>query len=146
MPRTVSPCEVQPEIFEDRPAKLGRKIEICHVETKDPHFEVASKPKLLHKDNALVVGIVLNQQFEYEEKLAERQEGALKGIRGYEMMNGVITDMELLCVRHTIITFELQTASQALDGGSIVYQVWVTLKPRAVTTPMEARIVQGILK
>ncbi|XP_061994847.1 ASI1-immunoprecipitated protein 1-like isoform X2 [Rosa rugosa] len=93
IPRPVRAREAKPEMFEDRPAKPGRKIEFRWVETKDPDFEVANKLKQLAKDHALEVDIALNQQLEDEEKLAERQQGALKANHEkYEMINGVITD------------------------------------------------------
>ncbi|XP_004288452.1 PREDICTED: uncharacterized protein LOC101303159 [Fragaria vesca subsp. vesca] len=99
MPRPVRAHEAKPEMFEDRPAKPGREIQFLWVDKKDPDFEVANRLKQLAKDHALEVDIVLNQQVKVEEKLAERQQLALKvNHEKFEMINGVITDGTAKCL------------------------------------------------
>lgn len=93
MPRPVRAREAKPEMFEDRPPKPGRNIEFRWVEPEDTDFEVANNLKLLAKDHAIEVDIALDLQLKDEEKLAQRQQGALKANHEkYEMINGVIAD------------------------------------------------------
>lgn len=51
MPRPVRGRPAVPEMFDDRPPKPGRKIQVYWVDPKDPQFEVAQKLKNLVKQH-----------------------------------------------------------------------------------------------
>lgn len=52
MPRPVRARHAEPEMFDDRPSKPGKKIELVWLKPNNPDFEVAQKLKNLTKKHA----------------------------------------------------------------------------------------------
>lgn len=52
MPRPVRARDAEPEMFDERPRKPGRKIQFCWLSPKDPDYEVAKKIKNLTRKHA----------------------------------------------------------------------------------------------
>ncbi|KAK6929287.1 RNA recognition motif domain [Dillenia turbinata] len=93
MPRPVRARAAEPEMFEDRPKKPGRKIHIRWLDPKDPDFKVAKELKEKNRIFAAEASFLLKQQLEEEEKLAKQQEETLKSnYKKYEVIDGVMAD------------------------------------------------------
>ncbi|KAF8019447.1 hypothetical protein BT93_G0204 [Corymbia citriodora subsp. variegata] len=93
MPRPLSACAAKVEMFEDRPAKPGRKIEVRWLDPDDPDFEVAQKWKDIDKRHAAEAQLVLEVRKAEEEKLAKQQADNLKAnFAKYEMINASMAD------------------------------------------------------
>ncbi|XP_030470294.1 uncharacterized protein LOC115688582 isoform X1 [Syzygium oleosum] len=93
MPRPVKACAAKLEMFEDRPAKPGRKIEVRWLDRNDPDFEVAQEWKHLDKRHAAEARYLLKLQMAKEEKLAKQQEDNLKAnFAKYEMIEAIMAD------------------------------------------------------
>ncbi|XP_010044601.2 uncharacterized protein LOC104433494 isoform X2 [Eucalyptus grandis] len=93
MPRPVRACAAKVEMFEDRPAKPGRKIEVRWLDADDPNFEVAQKWKKIDKRHAAEARFLLKQQKAEEEKLAKQQADNLKAnFAKYEMIDAIMAD------------------------------------------------------
>ncbi|KAL2935711.1 putative RNA-binding protein RbpD [Bienertia sinuspersici] len=93
MPRPVRGRPAKPEMFEDRPPKPGRKIQLYWLGPRDPEFEVAQQLKKLAKKHVAERSFLLKKQQEEEEKLSKQQAETLKGhYQKYEMMESTLTD------------------------------------------------------
>ncbi|KAL8159613.1 hypothetical protein V2J09_001150 [Rumex salicifolius] len=93
MPRPVRVQPAKEEMFDDRPAKPGRKIRICWVSPDDPDFKVAQKLKVLAKKHQAEATLLLKHQLEEEENLSKTQDETLKSTyQKYEMMNSVLKE------------------------------------------------------
>lgn len=78
MPRPVRARAAVAEMFPDRPAPPGRRIQCYWIESNDPDWGVALKLKQLAKKHAAEASFLLDYQREEEEKLGEHQEKALR--------------------------------------------------------------------
>ncbi|KMT10098.1 hypothetical protein BVRB_5g118610 [Beta vulgaris subsp. vulgaris] len=93
MPRPVRARHAEPEMFDDRPSKPGKKIELVWLKPNDPDFEVAQKLKNLTKKHAAEQSFLQKKQLEEEEKLSKQQAEALKGhYQKFEMMDSTLGD------------------------------------------------------
>ncbi|XP_019186651.1 PREDICTED: uncharacterized protein LOC109181356 [Ipomoea nil] len=90
MPRPVRARAAEIEMFDDRPRKPGRKMEWRWVEPNDPDFEVAKKMTALVRKHAAEADFLMKHQLEEEEKLAKKQELALKANhKKYKLLESV---------------------------------------------------------
>lgn len=78
MPRPVRARAAVAEMFPDRPAPTGRRIQCYWIESNDPDWGVALKLKQLVKKHAAEASFLLDYQRGEEEKLAEHQEKSLR--------------------------------------------------------------------
>eukprot|EP00262_Sarcandra_glabra_P007281 TRINITY_DN19994_c0_g1_i1.p1 TRINITY_DN19994_c0_g1~~TRINITY_DN19994_c0_g1_i1.p1 ORF type:complete len:200 (+),score=39.30 TRINITY_DN19994_c0_g1_i1:340-939(+) len=93
MPRPVRARAAEPEMFGERPARPGKKIQCRWVDPKDPDFEIAKKLKHLTQKHAAEASLVLENQLEEEEKLAKQQAETLKtNYKKIELIDGIMTD------------------------------------------------------
>lgn len=93
MPRPVRVLAAEPEMFDDRPKKPGRKITICWLKADDPRFEEAKKIKNLIRKQAAESNYLLKRQLEEEEKLSNQQSETLKAnCRKFDLIEGVFSD------------------------------------------------------
>ncbi|XP_050371987.1 uncharacterized protein LOC126789945 [Argentina anserina] len=93
MPRPVRARKAKMEMFDDRPVKPGRTIEVRWVEPDEPDFEVAKKLKELAKFHAADTEFLLKEQLEDEEKLEKQQQESLKVThKKYKTVDGVLAD------------------------------------------------------
>ncbi|KAM7471083.1 hypothetical protein LguiA_009266 [Lonicera macranthoides] len=93
MPRPVRARAAEVEMFDERPRKPGRRIQICWLSPKDPDFEVAKKIKNLTRKHATESSFLLKQQVAEEEKLGNQQAETLKAnYKKYELIDGVLGD------------------------------------------------------
>ncbi|ESR56280.1 hypothetical protein CICLE_v10022331mg [Citrus x clementina] len=93
MPRPVRARAAEVEMFDDRPAKPGQRIQFRWLDPNDPDFEVAQRLKRLARKHAAEASFVLKEQLEQEEQLANQQEETLKqNYRKYETLEGIMSD------------------------------------------------------
>ncbi|KAL9247925.1 hypothetical protein vseg_021302 [Gypsophila vaccaria] len=93
MPRPVRALPAEPEMFDDRPQKPGRKIQVRWLDPKDPDFEVAQKLKSLAKKHMAEQSVLLKKRLEEEEKLSKKQDKTLKDhYEKFEMMDALYTN------------------------------------------------------
>lgn len=93
MPRPVRGRPSKPEMFDDRPPKPGRKIQVYWVDPKDPQFEVAQKLKNMVKKHVAERSFLQKKQLEEEEKLSKQQAEVLKAqYQKYEMIDSTLFD------------------------------------------------------
>lgn len=93
MPRPVKGRAAEPEMFDERPVKPGRRIQLYWLDPKDPGFEVAQQLKKLTKTHFEEKSFLLKKQQEEEEKLSKQQAEALKvHYQKYEMMDSTLAD------------------------------------------------------
>nr|GMD43016.1 Splicing factor-like protein [Ipomoea batatas] len=90
MPRPVRARAAEIEMFDDRPRKPGRKIELRWVAPNDPDFEVAKKMTALVHKHAAEADFLMKHQLEEEEKLAKKQDLALQAHhKKYKLLESV---------------------------------------------------------
>ncbi|KAG9444758.1 hypothetical protein H6P81_016098 [Aristolochia fimbriata] len=93
MPRPVRARPAEPEMFSDRPARPGSKIQFRWLEPTDPEFEVAQKLKELTKQHAEEASALLRYQLEEEEKLEKKQDELVKtNHKKFMLLNSVMND------------------------------------------------------
>ncbi|XP_057516193.1 uncharacterized protein LOC130797576 isoform X4 [Amaranthus tricolor] len=93
MPRPVRGRPAEPEMFEDRPPKPGRKIQLFWMDPKDPDFEVAEKLKHLARKHIAEESFLQKKQRELEEDLSKQQAETLKGhYKKFELMDSVLNE------------------------------------------------------
>ncbi|KAL9436746.1 hypothetical protein AB3S75_022734 [Citrus x aurantiifolia] len=93
MPRPVRARAAEVEMFDDRPAKPGERIQFRWLDPNDPDFEVAQRLKRLARKHAAEASFVLKEQLEQEEQLANQQEETLKqNYKKYETLEGIMSD------------------------------------------------------
>jgi hypothetical protein len=105
MPRPVRARPAVAEMFPDRPAPPGRRIQCYWIESNDPDWGVAMKMKQLAKKHAAEASYLQKHQREEEEKLAEQQEKALRSnYSKYELIDKLYDDKttERLARRYNI--------------------------------------------
>ncbi|KAM3339534.1 hypothetical protein P3S68_029403 [Capsicum galapagoense] len=91
MPRPVRARAAEPEMFDDRPIKPGRKIVCRWLDSNDPDFEVAKKIKLMVRKHAEETKFCLKHQLEEEENLAKQQTEILNAAhKKYELIDSVV--------------------------------------------------------
>ncbi|XP_019158727.1 PREDICTED: uncharacterized protein LOC109155581 [Ipomoea nil] len=97
MPRPVRALPAEPEMFDDRPRKPGRKIECRWVDPGDPDFEVAQELVHLTRKHAAEVAFLLEREAEEEKKLANQQAEALKSnYKKFELIDNAVADKTAL--------------------------------------------------
>lgn len=109
MPRPVRARPAEAEMFDDRPVKPGRRVQLRWLDTNDPDFEVARKIKHLTQKHAAEAAFLLEQQLLEEEKLAKQQQDTLKGsYKKYEMIESIMADgtAQRLARRYNLRLFE----------------------------------------
>ncbi|KAH9619502.1 hypothetical protein KSS87_015648 [Heliosperma pusillum] len=90
MPRPVRGLPAEPQMFEDRPPKPGRIIQVRWLDPKDPDFEVAQELKKLAKKHVAEQSFLHKKRLEEEEKLSKQQDEALKShYQKYDMIDSV---------------------------------------------------------
>ncbi|KAJ4844022.1 hypothetical protein Tsubulata_032729 [Turnera subulata] len=93
MPRPVTAWPARPEMFDDRPAKPGRKNVIQWLEPGHKDFEAAKKMKELVQKHAAEDAFMHRVLLAEEEKLSERQAEVLKNsYKKFDMIDSVIDD------------------------------------------------------
>lgn len=101
MPRPVRAQLAKEEMFEDRPVKPGRRIQICWVGPDDPDFEAAQTLKKLAKKHQAEAAYLHKCQIEEEEKLSRTQDETLKSTyHKYEMMDKVLSEKTERLAKH----------------------------------------------
>lgn len=78
MPRPVRARPAVAEMFPDRPAPPGRRIQCYWIESNDPEWRLALKLKQLAKKHEAEASYLQKHQREEEEKLGEQQEKSLR--------------------------------------------------------------------
>lgn len=97
MPRPVRARPAEPEMFDERPIKPGRKIQFYWLKPSDPDFEVAKRIKYLVKKHSQERSFLLKKQQEEEEKLSRQQYETLKGhYHKFESLESVQPDSKHL--------------------------------------------------
>lgn len=93
MPRPVRARPAVAEMFSDRPAPPGRRIQCYWIESNDPDWGVALKLKQLAKKHAAEASYLQKCQREEEEKLGEQQEKALRSnYNKYDLIDRLYED------------------------------------------------------
>ncbi|KAK9691584.1 hypothetical protein RND81_09G206000 [Saponaria officinalis] len=93
MPRPVRGLPAEPEMFDDRPPKPGRKIQLRWLDPNDPDFEVAQKLKSLAKRHLAEQSFLHKKRLEEEEQLSKKQDATLKGhYEKFDMMDSLFAD------------------------------------------------------
>ncbi|XP_052176561.1 uncharacterized protein LOC127790873 [Diospyros lotus] len=93
MPRPIRARAADPEMFDDRPRKPGKRITFRWLDQQDPDFQVAKKLKDLTRKNAAEASFIMERQVGEEEKLANQQWKTLKAnYKKYELIDGVLGD------------------------------------------------------
>ncbi|XP_052189969.1 uncharacterized protein LOC127799784 [Diospyros lotus] len=93
MPRPIRARAADPEMFDDRPRKPGKRITFRWLDQQVPDFQVAKKLKDLTRKNAAEASFILERQVGEEEKLANQQWKTLKAnYKKYELIDGVLGD------------------------------------------------------
>lgn len=93
MPRPVRALPAKAEMFDDHPARPGRRIFLRWMDPKEPNFQVAQKMKELTKKHAAEASFMLEHQLKEEEKLATHQAKTLLASHGkLEMIDKVFTN------------------------------------------------------
>ncbi|GMH10481.1 hypothetical protein Nepgr_012322 [Nepenthes gracilis] len=93
MPRPVRVQAAEEEMFDDRPAKPGRKIQLYWVDPSDPDFQVAQKLKDLTKKHSAEASCLLKHQLAEEEKLSNQQAETLKAAHHkFDIVDTILND------------------------------------------------------
>lgn len=93
MPRPVRAFPANPDMFDDRPPKPGRKISFQWLEPSDKDFGTATKVKSLVRKHTAQDLALHRLLLEEEEKLSKRQAEALKAsYKKYDMMDSIAAD------------------------------------------------------
>ncbi|GAB4855329.1 hypothetical protein Ancab_023950 [Ancistrocladus abbreviatus] len=93
MPRPVRVRAAEAEMFDDRPVKPGRRIQLYWVDPNDPDYEVAQKLKHLAKKHSAEASWMLKHQLEEEENLSKQQAETLKATyQKYDMVDTILGD------------------------------------------------------
>ncbi|GLT91921.1 hypothetical protein SLE2022_097820 [Rubroshorea leprosula] len=93
MPRPVRARAAEMEMFDDRPKKPGKEMQLRWLNPNDPDFQVANKLKHLVQNHTAESAVMLKKQLIEEEELSKKQGEALKAnYKKYEMLDGVIGD------------------------------------------------------
>ncbi|GAB2287466.1 hypothetical protein Dimus_021843 [Dionaea muscipula] len=93
MPRPVRVRPAEIEMFDDRPVRPGRRIQLYWLDPNDPAFEAAQKLKDLAKKHHAEASCLLKRQLEEEEKLSKQQAEALKlAYQKFETVDSILSD------------------------------------------------------
>lgn len=93
MPRPVSAHPAKAEMFSDRPAKPGRKINFRWVDKSKPDFEVGERVKKLCSRHVKESLALTQLQLEEEDKLAKQQEDmVMSNYKKHEMIELLLMD------------------------------------------------------
>ncbi|KAL9239767.1 hypothetical protein vseg_014058 [Gypsophila vaccaria] len=93
MPRPVRGRPAEPEMFSDRLAKPGARIQPRWLGRTDPDFVVGQKLKRLAKKHTAEESLLLKKQLEKEENLSKQQAEILKGHNDkLKMMESLVFD------------------------------------------------------
>ncbi|KAH7521388.1 hypothetical protein FEM48_Zijuj07G0027800 [Ziziphus jujuba var. spinosa] len=93
MPRPVRARRAEMEMFDERPAKPGRKIVCSWMKPNDPSFADAMQLKNFAKKSFAEAELLLEKQLQEEEKLAHQQQDTLKtNYKKYEMIDALLAD------------------------------------------------------
>ncbi|XP_048334205.2 ASI1-immunoprecipitated protein 1 isoform X3 [Ziziphus jujuba] len=93
MPRPVRARRAEMEMFDERPAKPGRKIVCSWMKPNDPSFADAMQLKNFAKKSFAEADLLLEKQLQEEEKLAHQQQDTLKtNYKKYEMIDALLAD------------------------------------------------------
>ncbi|XP_020578082.1 uncharacterized protein LOC110023152 [Phalaenopsis equestris] len=93
MPRPVSAYAAKAEMFSDRPAQPGRKINFRWVDKSSPDFEVGERLKRLCSRHGKESLALVQLQLEEEEKLGKQQEDMVtSNYKKHEMIELLLLD------------------------------------------------------
>eukprot|EP01018_Ginkgo_biloba_P020568 Gb_03270 [translate_table: standard] len=93
MPRPARARRAEAEMFTERPALPGRRIQCYWVNSGDPDWEDALQLKQRAKRHAAETSYLLKFQREEEEKLGDQQELSFRTIyKKYEIIDGIYAD------------------------------------------------------
>ncbi|XP_021770446.1 paraspeckle component 1-like [Chenopodium quinoa] len=92
MPRPVRAFPAEPQMFDDRPSKAGRRLELYWLDPKDSDFDVAQQLKNLAEKHVAQQSFLLKKQLEEEEKLSKQQAETLNThYQKLEMINSALS-------------------------------------------------------